>query len=118
LSTAGTVITGVSVANNLVNGNTKGVVTDILEFGISKTAAAPYYYSGKIIKEVFTGNTTMSKAYFEWEGEKKGLINNFRYYQQQGDEGEMNKIREQLIRIEKGQAMILNTLQERKQSDD
>ena len=115
---ANSVFTYGSMANNALSGNYEGLASNLLDFGISKTPAAPFVYGGKILYEVFAGNTTMSNAYVAWDEQKKTLINNFNYYQQQGNQqAEMDKITEQLITIERGQNQILKTLQGRQSAD-
>lgn len=112
VGTAGTVLTTVSLVNNAVHKNWMGVIVDGSDIALSKIAkTSPYYYAGKTIAWTFTGDFTMSKAYSEWEDEKKVLINNFRYYRQIGDEGQVEKIQKQLIFIERGQAQIRKQLQ-------
>ena len=107
---AGTITSGISIVNNLAHKRWWDATKDGAELVIGKTAAAPYYYGLKLIPEVFTGSTTMSKAYFELDEERNILVNNFRAYRQQGDEQQVEKITKRLIEIETIQNNILNSL--------
>jgi RHS repeat-associated protein len=59
---ASNAITGISLINNLANGNSAGARMDLLDLGISKTPLAPYYYSYKILKFSFTNDFVMENA--------------------------------------------------------
>jgi hypothetical protein len=111
VGTANTVLTFVSLVDNSVHKNWMGVIVDGSDIALSNIAkTSPYYYAGKTIAWTFTGNFTMSKAYFDWEDEKKILINNFHYYRQEGNETEVEKIQKKLILIERAQAQIRKQL--------
>jgi len=110
ISVAGTVTSGVSIVNNLAHKNWWEAGKDGAELIVGKTVAAPYYYTGKTFIEVFAGKTTMSNAYYAFEQEKRVLINNFKFYRQQGDEKQVEKITKKLIQIENAQGNILNSL--------
>jgi hypothetical protein len=122
LGRAETIVTGVSVVNNLANRQWWEAAKDGGDYIFSKS---PYYSGGKVLKEVFAGNSTMSKAWLELDER-----NNYLYSQSvalgrqdaaNGNHDNQGIIEKNGIEIHKNalaQARILETLRGRAKADE
>ncbi|MBP6024917.1 hypothetical protein [Ferruginibacter sp.] len=117
LGTAGNIVTGVSIVNNVAHRKWWEAAKDGGEFIIGKTAAAPYYYGGKTLVEVFAGNTTKSKAYYAFEEEKNALYRDLvslnredSYNNNNANQSRINNLSEKITKIARAQKNILESL--------
>jgi RHS repeat-associated protein len=105
------------IANDASNGDVTGLRDDLIELGISRSPAAPYYYTGSVLKEVFFGNTTMANAYYDWDEQKKVLINNYQYFMQNNQNKAAEDVQKQIITIDNYQRALFSKFQENNAPD-
>ena len=124
VSNLGTGFMYASAANNLVHGRYQNAAKDVIDIGISKSPAAPYYYLGKGIIWTYTGNPVMSKAWYAFEEENKDMYDEIISLQREDEangnhdnEGRIDDLEKTIHKNALAQRHILETLSERQKSD-